>query len=238
MVEKLKKYVENGGHAVITSGFLKAEWGKGIEDLTSLKPTGRRVTGTRYQVNYLNIPDGAIHQSDQPIPLEVFQNKNNATWNTSRNDVLLHVNDFCTPLLTQDLYGKGMLNTLIAPDNFGDLYRIPGPIWSFIAKVFARGARLFLGAEPRVNLFRYDNGVFAVYNYRPYGAPLELTLLDEQAAGFVDLETGERFTQPHHVNPQPRRMGDAATCRPEPLERVFRLHIAPGEFKFYRLLTE
>lgn len=232
VVEKLKKYVAAGGRAVITSGFLKATWERGIRDMTSLIPTGRRVRGTKYQIDYLNIYDGSIHEAEEPATFEVFTAKNNATW----CDVLLHVNDFCTPVLTQDFYGDGLLNTLIVPDNFGDLYRIPGGIWAFMAKVFSRGRKVFLGTKPKASLFEYDNGVFAVYNYHKYNTPIELTLIDDEYIGFEDLETGVRTEAPHHVNPLPRRIGDSATFRPEPLERVFRLQIAPGEFKFYKLL--
>ena len=234
VVEKLKKYVAGGGHAVITTGFLKATWERGIRDMTSLKPTGRRITGTKYQINYLNVYNGNVYESDEPATFEVFVNKTNATW----GDVLFHVNDFCMPIVTQDYYGDGLLNILNIPDNFGDLYRIPGEIWAFIGKVFSRGGKVFLGTMPKANLFEYDNDVFAVYNYHAYTSPIELTLIDDNYIGFEDMESGMRFTEHHHVNPQPVRMGDSATCRPEPLERVFKLGIAPGEFKFYKLIKK
>ena len=234
VMTKLKKYVADGGRAVITTGFVRATWEKGIRDMTSVRPTGRRVSGTKYLMNYFNIHNGNVYGAEKPATFEVLTFKTNATW----ADVLLCVDDYATPVLTQDYYGDGILNILNVPDGFGDLYRLPGEVWDFIAKVFARGGKVYLGAEPKASIFEYDNDVFAVYNYHAYSTPIELTLIDEDCTGFEDMETGARFTEPHHKNPQPIRVGDSATFRPEPLERVFRLGIAPGEFKFYKLLRK
>lgn len=234
VVEKLKKYVAGGGRAIVTSGFVKATWDRGIQDMTTARFTGRHVSGTKYQINYLNVWNGNVYESDLPATFEVLNCKTNATW----ADVLLHINDFCTPIATQDFYGDGLLNILNIPDNFGDLYRLPAEIWAFLAKLFGRGEKVFLGAKPQANLFRYDNDIFAVYNYHEYGTPIEITLLDDDCIGFEDIEAGMKYTTPHHTNPQPRRMGDSATCRPEPLERVFRPMVAPGDFRFFRLIRK
>ena len=77
---------------------------------------------------------------------------------------------------------------------------------------------------------------FGIYSFQEYPTPVEITLLGEEYAGFEDLETGEKFLEEHHRDPQPRREGDSASCRPEPLERVFRLPIVPGTYRFFRLV--
>ena len=232
VMEKLKAYVMNGGVAVVTSGFVRETLGKGIEDMTSLHPTGRKVIGTRYQMTNLNVSSKHVVKSDEPVIFDVLNHKNNATW----PDVLLHLNDFCCSILSEDMYGKGYLYVLTVPDNFSDIYRFPREVWGAIAKDFSRGRKFFVTAEPKVNVFEYDNDTFGVYSFQEYPTALEITLLGEKYAGFEDIETGEQFLSVHHFDPQPRRMGDSASCRPEPLERVFRLPVTPGTYRFFRLV--
>ena len=134
-----------------------------------------------------------------------------------------------------DQYGRGFLYILNIPDNYGDLYRIPREVLGAIGKNFARKGKLFLSVNARCSLFMYDNDTFGVYNMNEYKAPAEITLLGDYT-GFEDLETGARYEQPLHINPQPQRSGDCATCRPEPLERVFELPVGAGQWKFFKLL--
>ncbi|MBR3403977.1 MAG: hypothetical protein IKG91_01625, partial [Firmicutes bacterium] len=49
VVEKLKAFVEKGGCAIVTSGFMQKTIDKGFSDMTSVRPTNRKVTGTKYQ---------------------------------------------------------------------------------------------------------------------------------------------------------------------------------------------
>ena len=126
-----------------------------------------------------------------------MNHKNNATW----YDVLLHVNDFSTAIMTEDYYGKGFLYILNIPDNFGDLYKLPKDVIGAIAKNFARKGKMFLSVSPKFNLYMYDNDVFGVYNFNEFKQPAEITLLGDEYLGFEDIETGQRFTKPVRVNP-------------------------------------
>ncbi len=141
--------MREGGIAVVTSGFVRATLERGIKDMTSVRPTERKVRGTRYQLTNLNISTNNIHVSDEPAEFTVLNHKNNATW----YDVLLHVNDFSTAVMTEDYYGRGFLYILNIPDNFGDLYRLPKEVIGAIAKNFARKGKLFLSVSPKYNLF-------------------------------------------------------------------------------------
>ncbi len=231
VIEKLEKYVREGGVAIVTSGFVK-QTADAIRQMTSVSPTDRKITGTRYQITSFNVSTGHIHQTDTPITFTMMQHKNNATW----YDVLLHAGEFSTPIMTEDYYGKGYLYILNIPDNFSDLYRLPREVWGAIGKNFARGGKLYLSAPSQYSLFQYDNDTFGVFNLNEMRACAELVLLGEEYIGFEDIETGERFSASHHSNPLPGRKGDSATCRPEPLERVFELSLMPGAYRFYRLI--
>ncbi|MBE5804552.1 MAG: hypothetical protein E7316_08590 [Clostridiales bacterium] len=234
VMSKLEKYVRNGGVAIVTSGFAKAMADRGIRQMTSVKVTDRKVSGTRYQLTNLNVSTHNVHVADEPVLFTVMQHKNNATW----YDVLLHVNEFSTPVMTEDQYGKGFLYILNIPDNYGDLYRLPREVIGAITKNFARKGQLYLTVNPKFSLFTYDNDTFCVYNLNEFKTQAEVTLLGEEYIGIEDLETGVQYTTPVRVNPQPRRMGDSASCRPEPLEKVFELPVGTGDWKCYKLLRK
>lgn len=234
IMPKLEKYVRTGGIAIVTSGFVKAMENRGIRQMTSVKVTDRKVSGTRYQLTNLNISTRNVHVADEPVLFTIMQHKNNATW----YDVLLHVNEFSTPVMTEDQYGRGFLYILNIPDNYGDLYRLPREVIGAITKNFARKGQVYLTVNPKFSLFTYDNDTFCVYNLNEFKTPAEVTVLGEEYAGIQDMETGVKYTTPVRVNPRPKRTGDSASCRPEPLEQVFELNVMPGDWKCYKLLRK
>ena len=61
-------------------------------------------------------------------------------------------------------------------------------------------------------------------------------ILGDEYVGFEDIETGRRVTEPVRINPRPRRWGDNASFRPEPVEKVYDLPVFPGTYRFFRLL--
>lgn len=233
VVDKLEAYVREGGVAVVTSGFVKAVAPK-LEQMTSVKITDRKVSGTRYQITNFNVSSHSVCVSDEPASFTVMQHKNNATW----YDVLLHVNDFSTAVITEDNYGKGLLYILNIPDNYGDLYRLPKEVLGMIGKDFARRSPVYLMADAPYELFLYDNDVFGVYNLNEFYREADIVLLGDEWAGFEDIETGARFEKPHHTEPRPRRTGDNATFREEPVENVYRLPVMPGACRFFKLLRK
>lgn len=38
--------------------------------------------------------------------------------------------------------------------------------------------------------------------------------------------------------PRPVRKGDCATCREDPVEKVFKLNVQPGTYRFFKLLKK
>lgn len=232
VIAKLEKYVQEGGIAVVTSGFLQATVDRGLSDMTSVRPTDRKVSGTCFQMTSYAGSSRETVQTDEPVTLTVMNHKNNATW----YDVLLHLNDNSTALITEDYYGKGFLYILNIPDNPGDLYRLPAEVIGTVGKDLARRAPLYLTVKAPFNLYLYDNDVFGVYNLNDFKQTAEVTLLGADFLGFEDLETGARYTVPHHLNPGPVRVGDSATARTEPAEKVFKLPVYPGTYRFFRLI--
>ena len=161
IVEKLKTYVAAGNTAVVTSGFLKACEAKGIREMTSLSFTGRKAAGREYWADVFQAGPPAAYEGAEPIRADVLQYKTNATWCD-----LAFVSEYSNfPLLTRDFYGKGQLLVLTIPDDFSDLYRIPGTVNKLIHQVFSAKLPVYLDMQPRCNLFLYDNDTFGVLSY-------------------------------------------------------------------------
>ena len=132
----------------------------------------------------------------------MLQYKTNATWCD-----LAFVSEYSNfPLLTRDFYGKGQLLVLTIPDDFSDLYRIPGTVNKLIHQVFSAKLPVYLDMQPRCNLFLYDNDTFGVLSY--HNSPSE--------AGII-------LNDP---TPVPGAKG----------ERQIRISMCNGTYRFFRLL--
>ena len=207
---------------------------KGFSDMTSVRPTNRKVTGTKYQCCNLYHGTHDVSISDEPATFTKMEHKNNATW----YDVLMFMDDNSTAILTDDDYGKGIVNILNIPDNFGDLYKLPKEVQTAIAQDFARKGKVYLSAKPQFNFFLYDNDVFGVYNHTQYKTPIEVVIRDDEYIGFENIENGMRITEPVRIIEPPRRRGDSASSRVEPTERVFNVPMWGGGYAFFRLLKK
>lgn len=257
---KVEKYVRNGGTAVVTIGFLKELYDKGIKDMTSVRLTGRHMSGKAYMINYRNHTDFSECSSDEEIQFEVLQYKTNATW----ADVSLMNDEYNFPLLTEDNYGKGRLFILNVPDNFAKLYKLPEEVRASIGKFMTIEREVYIASLAKCSLFAYDNGVYGVLSYadRRTDAPSVGGLIDpflndqniekdssdekkdkvtisvyirNESKGIVDIETNERFDNLTAL-PKPDRWFDGCTIMPEPLEYAVDIEVEPGKLKFFRIV--
>jgi hypothetical protein len=223
IVTELDEYLRAGGKAVITSGFLKATLSRGTDRFTTLRPTGRRIVGNEYWLDFYKSNDLAGCAGTEPISMEVFSYKTNATW----CDAALIAGESNAPLLTRDFYGKGQLFTWVIPDNFSDLYKYPCKLASNIGRIFGADAPVYLEAAPKYNLFCYDNGVFAVQNYRQY--PEEISVvLKAPYRSIVDLESGAEY-KAACIRPAHGLEGAAE-------EGLIPIKMWPGDLKFFRVV--
>ena len=161
IVEKLEKYVAEGGKALVTSGFLSAAADRGIQRMTSIRLTGRRVRGRNYRIESA----GPWLRTEYPrgreeISVPVCEFRNNATWALAK----VADTEESFGILLRDTYGKGQMLTLAVPDSFPDLYKIPRSVLTRIRAEFPAG-RVYLECGSGVSLFVYDNGTFIVYPY-------------------------------------------------------------------------
>ena len=227
VVEKLEKYVAAGGKALVTSGFLEATMDRGIQRMTSIRFTGRRIRGRNYRVETA----GEWHAVEYPkgtetIGIPVCEFRNNATWAV----VKAAESEESFGLLLRDTYGKGQMWTLAVPDNFPDLYKLPGKALTRIRREFPAGG-VYLESRAGISLFPYDNDTFIVYPYVQAGAQ-PATILIHVAGEAEALELPVR-----------KHPGTGEILRLAPLyrkngETVFEARTLPGKYELCRIIRK
>jgi hypothetical protein len=226
IVEKLEKYVAAGGKALVTSGFLEATMDRGIQRITSIRFTGRRVSGRQYRVESVGTPRPALTfpQGAEKISVPVCEFRNNATWAVAK----VADTEESFGIFLKDTYGKGQMWTLAVPDSFPDFYKMPEPVLTRIRAEFSVGG-VYLECGAGISLFPYDNDTLIIYPYATSQAQPATIYL--HVAGDVkalempvrkDFRTGETVRIP----PMYTRAG----------ETVFELRTNPGSYELYRLI--
>lgn len=165
IIDKLEPWVARGGHAVVTSGFVKATLGKGIERMTSLRDRGRKVTTRRYATERLGSSQGlygwAYPAAPEDVTFPVLEFRNNATWGALCK-ALCDEESFT--LLARDTYGHGVMMLLTVPEAFSDIKQLPVPVLSRMRREMPVNG-VYLEGEPWVSIFHYDNDSFVLYEY-------------------------------------------------------------------------
>ena len=225
IVEKLEKYVAEGGKALVTSGFLEAAMDQGIQRMTSIRFTGRKIRGRHYRVEQdrqharLEFPTGT-----EEVGIPVCEFRNNSTWAV----VKVADSEESFGILLKDTYGKGQMWTLTVPDSFPDLYKLPGKALTRIRREFP-AAGIYLECRAGISLFPYDNDTFILYPY--------VTAQSRPSAVYLHVfGRVKALEMPARRNP----MTDE-TIRVLPLysrddETVFELPAMPGKYELYRII--
>ena len=229
--EKLERYLRRGGTAMVTVGFFRACYDRGMKDLTSVRLTHRHVLGGEYMVAHYNYNDDvSFCRGRERLLFEILNYKTNAT--SSNISILADENNF--PLMTEDRYGKGRLFILNVPENFADLYKLPKDVWRGIAKYASYGQRVYMAGEGRHSLICYDNGHYALQSYNPTADTVDV-IVRSDCKGLRDMETGLEYTQ-RIALPPPSHMMDAVTLIPEPQEYAFPVQIGAGQLMFLEII--
>ncbi len=184
VIEKLEKYVRNGGTAVITSGFLKSAGEKLYEaGITESKISDKKIVATRYHVtdDYAGYIE---HQKGIVFPQ--LEHGNNASWSL----VNAGDSDFHTSILLKTSYGDGKLFIFVVPDNSADLYEIPTDVMDVLKSILTN--RNFVSGKI-FSTFTYDDGSMILYRYvKSDVRPEKVTLRTGRAVtGLLDCETNK-----------------------------------------------
>ncbi len=184
IIGKIDKSLRDGGDVIITSGFVRATAGKGLEQLATIRWSGNNALINRYGLSNTGLNLNGVTASEKSILLPWL--------NMCTNDVWPLVEGLGTdnnlPILTAIHYGKGRLFILVIPEDQGDLYNYPSEVLDRIRNVM-KTAPVTLDAEANVGLFTYDNDTFVVESFLPYPADIEV-IADRKGAELHDLVTG------------------------------------------------
>ena len=231
-VEKLEAFVRKGGTAIVTTGFLRESYRRGILDMTSVRLTNRHAAGNSYMIDLCDFDYAGIQYARSPekVLFEELDYKTNATW----ADILLLAGENNFPVLTEDRYGLGKLLILNTPENFADLYKLPAEVIGILCRELSAGQPCYLSAEPKWSLLGYHNEVYCLHSSRPMLSHARVVVRGE-CKGLLDLETGTV----HGVSaalPGSCRRGDAALTRSELPEYAFDVAVGAGRSLYLKIL--
>ncbi|MBR4096516.1 MAG: hypothetical protein IKK42_04335 [Oscillospiraceae bacterium] len=218
IVDKLEKYVANGGKAIVTSGFIKETLGKGIERLTSIRDRNRKMTVKDYAAEMsFHFNRWERESSAKPITVPVMEFRNNATWGAICKGI--SEEEACT-LFAIDTYGDGQMYTLVVPETFADIKYYSEAVLNRMRKEFAvNGIRM--EGKGQISIFAYDNDTFVVYPYvdnNTYDSDITVCIKDAKAIA--------RLSDGKEIAPLYTENGEA----------IFRLRAEVGRFAGYRII--
>ena len=200
IIERLEPWLTAGGHAVVTSGFVQATLGRGIERLTSLRDRGRRISTKTFAQERLGSSQGlygwAYSECAEPIAFPVLEFRNNATWGALAK-ALCREESFT--LLSRDTYGDGELTMLTVPEAFSDIARLPVPVLSRMRRELSLDG-IYLEGDPWISVFHYDNDSFILYHYADRDTiDTEVFVHVRDGAALTNVITGARI-EPLYVD--------------------------------------
>ena len=214
VLNKMKEHMFRGGDICITSGFLGAMQGKGIEEFTSARLTNGRVYARDYSIGgFGSVFNGEFYGRDEVLlPIVKYMN------NSADCLIALRKYDNNFPVLLRNRYASGTLYILTTPDDYADIYKYPCEVITTIRQYLMSSLGVYLEAEGKYGLFLYDNDTVIIESFMYRNSIVRL-----HAAGAVklkDMRTGME-TEPI------QQKGD---------ESVFEIPIQPVFYKMFRLI--
>lgn len=229
---KLERFVREGGHAIVTSGFVQQTLGKKfgpdgicIEQMTSLRYRGRKIAPTHYQYHSPDSWEEYKTCAYKPITFPLMEHRNNTSWMILKGQT----DEKNLPILINDTYGKGQMMTFVVPDNFSDIKDMPREVLMQIRKEFCRDMPLYLDCGKNVGLFMYDNDVFVTYPYEYLNEGPQACYIHVKgdAECLTDLSNNRKVSA-YRVVPENK-------WQKTPMETVFKIETHPDVFKFWKI---
>jgi len=204
IIHKIQTQLKAGKSVCVTSGFVHAMKGKGIEDICELETTGATVPVRRF--TFAGGPGapfrggrGFVRRDGEPDPFEAprdilipeIKYFNILTHDAWGDALGISTGGTTYPIVLSCDYSKGKFYVLTIPNDPADLYAFPDTVLSVIRAALGSAEPIRIDSAPaQVALFRYDNNTFIVQNYLPTSA--EVTVSVAGAAEQIhDLLTGQ-----------------------------------------------
>jgi hypothetical protein len=213
IIEKVSGSLIQGSDVIITSGFVKALYGKGFEYLANIRWTGSKALVDKYGTSKSGLDFGSSAASSKAILLPWLAYATNDAWQLAYG----LGDDINLPVVLAVNYGKGHLYVITIPDDFGGLYSYPKEILALIRSIFNDKSHVTLDAASKIALFTYANDTFIIKSFLPYAETVRI-IADRPKAKLLDVEIG------------------IETCGISENDRtVFEAALKPSEYKVFKL---
>lgn len=210
IIHKIQGQLEAGKSVCVTSGFVRAMKGKGIEDICEIEATGVTVPVRRFAfaggpgaplrgrgrgpaaaqpAGGAAAPDPFEASREILIPeVKYFNILTHDAWGDAMG---VSPGGTTYPVVLSCDYSKGKFYVLTIPNDPADLYALPPSVLSVIRAALGSAEPIRLDSGPsQVALFRYDNNTFIVQNYLPTAAEVTVSVAGT-ATQIHNLLTGE-----------------------------------------------
>lgn len=164
ILAKVVQFLEDGGHLIMTSGFVSAMSGRGAGELAPVYPTGAYLEAQHYA---LHTDICSFHEFypagyGDRIRFPVLDFATNATW----QKIVAWNGPVNTPVLLSHPYGPGRVSVLAVPEQPSDLLKLPAEVTTQLRYAFTEGLLPFrLSGPSPVGLFAYNNSVFVLESF-------------------------------------------------------------------------
>ncbi len=216
IIDKIKVQLSAGKSVAVTSGFLKAMQGKGIEDIVELRYTDRKATVKEFS-------GGGRFTAKQEMTIPQIQYLTNDSW--EEISAMDETNGW--PMLHSAKYSKGMFYVLTIPESFTDLYNLPPEVLTRIKGILTAPLNVTVEAPGQVSLFLYDNDTLIVESFLDEAVAVNV-VANSPLKTMTDLVSNNLMTG----TPRSSRRRGAAT----PDERmVFDVTLKPHSYRVFKL---
>ncbi|MBB6635971.1 permease [Cohnella thailandensis] len=182
IIDRMKSYLKAGGQIVMTSGFVERLSGKGAEEFTTLHPTGKKLAVRRFAIDTHSCTFDRFSESSEELSFPILDYSTNGTWQS----VVALKGHNNIPILMYDNYGKGRIHTLVIPDDYADLWKLPEAVVSKLRSVLAGDAHPYRIEGPgQAGWFPYDNGTFVLENFAPIPQRWEIAVPEGSELGRI-----------------------------------------------------
>lgn len=161
VLDRMKDHLFRGGDICITSGFLEAMQGKGIEAFTCARVTGGRVYAKDYLIGgFGSVFKGECYGRDEVL-LPVVK------YMTNSADCLIAIckNDNNFPVLLRSRYANGTIYVLTTPDDYADIYKYPREVITVIRQYLMSSLGIYMEGDGKCGLFLYDNDTLIIESF-------------------------------------------------------------------------
>lgn len=250
IIKKIKKQLQAGKSVCITSGFLHAMQGKGIEDICELETTGITVPVDRF--TFAGGPGSPFRRRNaallpgEPDPNAVARDifipeikyENILTHDAWGNVLGISPGGTTYPVLLSCDYSKGKLYVLTVPNDPADLYSLPTNVLSVLRATIGSAEPIRLENAPaQVALFRYDNNTFILQNYLPTTTDVTVSVAGK-IPGIHNLMTGDQVSPAPRNNPGLGGSGGPGFGPPPPVtppRTSFKITLLPHSYMAFGL---